>query len=153
MAERNDNSKALHELVGLMGVVDGMTVLASWVVVGSETTGVANHGKISKQAVSETLPSNAKFKMAALTMLMQYLGLERMQYYKAIFFSCEKRSLLNDLDHVKFLGKGSFGRFAPRSRDRNYFTLMVSCCLFRQKGASVSKPSQRQTGRHQAAHA
>ena len=114
MAEGKETSKGLHELVNLMDDVDGMTVLASWVVVGL-LKGEANHGKISKEAVSETLPPNAKYKMAALTTLMQYLGRERMQYYKAILLSCEKRSLLNDLDHVKLVGQGAFGRFAtPR---------------------------------------
>ena len=54
-----------------------MTVLASWVVVGFLEGGEANHGKISKQAVSKTLHPSAKFKMPALTKLMQYLGNEQ----------------------------------------------------------------------------
>ena len=131
MAEANETSKALHELVDLMGNVDGMTVLALWATVGFLEGGEANHGKLSKPAVSETLPPNAKFKMAALAKLAQYLGLERMQYYKAILLSCEKRSLLNDLDHVKFVGHGAFGRFATparsTARSEIYCTLTGFC--------------------------
>lgn len=106
---------SLQELVDLMGDVDGMTVLHSWVVIGFISSGEVNHGKIAKQGVVQTLP-NAKFKIAALVMLAGYLGLERLQYYKAILMSCEKRSLLTDLDHVKLVGQGAFGRFAISRR-------------------------------------
>ena len=122
-------TSSTEDLVNSMGDVNGMIVLDSWVVVSFLSTGDPNHGKLSKEAVSETLP-NTNVKMAALSELARYLGLERMQYYKAILLSCEKRSLLTDLDHIKFIGRGTFGRFATSAR---YFgvQLIIHCALAR----------------------
>ena len=118
-------SKALHDLVALMGAIDGMTILSSWTEVGPGPKG-PNFGKISRDRAALSLGLDAdeikkKIKSAACIKLSFALNGDsgetefnaRLAYYKAILMSCEKRSVLTDFDLVRVIGEGGFARCGP----------------------------------------
>jgi hypothetical protein len=114
-------SKALHDLVALMGAIDGMTILSSWTEVGHSLKKENNFGKINKDRAALSLGLDAdelkKIKMVAWHKLTRALNGDigatkenaPLAYYKAILVSCEKRSLLTDMKLVKVIGEGGFG--------------------------------------------
>ena len=107
-------AKALHALVSNMTAVDGMTILSEWTEVRAppSISSTANFAKISKNSAAASLPPGAKFnQVVAFANLPNLLGgVDLLAYYKAIWLSCEKRSLLTDLELIKLLGQGGFGR-------------------------------------------
>ena len=118
-------SKALHDLVALMGDIDGMTILSSWTEVGPGPKG-PNFGKINRDRAALSLglgkdEIKKKIKMGAWPKLSFALNGDSgetkenalLAYYKAILMSCEKRSLLTDVELVKVVGEGGFGRCGP----------------------------------------
>lgn len=107
--------KYFRALVAAMDTVDGVTILSTWV----QTSGPSNasgpiFGKMCRNEINnyfkKQFPEGVKF--AAITELAKVLGLVDggLSYYKAIFQSCEKRSLLTDYEWKHMCGEGGFGR-------------------------------------------